>query len=102
VLIEQQFRAHFAAATSALTGMLALTRPADLAAQPVALAFAALALAALATIAAIRRWAPTSPLALVLLALGHRLGASPVRVDRQRETSPLPTRTASTRIGALA
>lgn len=92
----------FAAVTSALTGMLALTRPADLAAQPVALALAALALAALATIAAIRRWAPTSPLALVLLALGHRLGASPVRVDRQHEASPLPTRTASTRIGALA
>lgn len=92
----------FAAVTSVLTRMLALTQPADLAAQPIALVLAALAVAALATIAAVRRWAPTGSLALVLLALGHRLGASPVRVDRPRETSPLPTRTTSSRIGALA
>lgn len=74
----------FAIATSTLTGMLALPRPADLAAQPVALAIALLAAAALAGLAAVRRWAPTSRIALVLIALGHRLGSGPVRVNRPR------------------
>ena len=80
----------FAGVTSALTGMLGLTRPADLAAQPVALAVALLAVVALAGLAAVRRWAPTGRVALVLLALGHRLGSGVVRVERPRESRPAP------------
>lgn len=78
----------FAGVTSVLTGMLALTRPADLAAQPVALALALLAVLALVGLAAVRRWAPTGRVALVLIALGHRLGSGAVRVERPRESRP--------------
>lgn len=75
----------FALATSAVTAGLELGRPSDIAAQPVALGLAVAALLALAGLAAIRLWAPASPLALVLIALGHRLGAPPVRMLTSRE-----------------
>lgn len=82
----------FVTLTSALTATLGFVRPAELAAQPVALALALLAIVALAALAAVRRWAPTSSAALLLLALGHRLGANALRVDRSRETRPAAAR----------
>ncbi|UTT62913.1 proton-conducting transporter transmembrane domain-containing protein [Microcella humidisoli] len=104
----------FAAATSALTGALGLARPAEIAAQPLALVFALLAVTALAALAAVRRWAPAGRWALMLIAVGHGLGGRAVRIDRSREvgsasaparrtghprTSP---RTSSTPMGATA
>ncbi len=75
----------FALLTSAITAALALDRPTELAAQPIAVGWAVVALLALAGLAAIRRWAPASDLALVLIALGHRLGAPAVRMQTSRE-----------------
>lgn len=104
----------FAAATSALTGVLVRERPAEIAAQPVALALALLAVAALVLLAAVRRWAPDGSLALVLIAVGHRLGAPAVRIARSRDMGPAslpafpaaarstPTRASSTPMGATA
>ncbi len=82
----------FVVVTSALTAALAITRPAEVAAQPVALVIALLAIAALATFAGIRRWAPSGHIALVLIAIGHRLGSRRVRVDRSREAWPMTSR----------
>ncbi len=104
----------FAVGTSALTAALALVRPTDLAAQPVALGLAVAALVALAGLAAIRRWAPASAVALVLIALGHRLGAATVRMQtsgtaraamqpaRVDSARPASARTISTPMGATA
>lgn len=104
----------FAAATSALTGVLGLARPIEIAAQPLALALALLAVVALAALAAVRRWAPAGRLALVLIAVGHRLGAPAVRIGRSREAGPASApvrrtaspstspRTSSTPMGATA
>ncbi len=82
----------FAALTSVLTGVVALEKPAVIAAQPLALAIAALTLLALAALAAVRRWAPASPLALTLLAVGHRLGGVSTRSSRSGERRPAPAR----------
>lgn len=87
----------FVGLTSALTGALALARPAELAAQPIALVIALLALVALAALAAVRRWAPSSSAALVLLALGHRLGSPSVRLSRSGDARPAAARLAQPR-----
>ncbi len=78
----------FVALTSALTGAVGLVKPDALAAQPVTLAIAAITIAALAALATVRRWAPASPIALTLLAFGHRLGAAPARGVRSRQSRP--------------
>lgn len=75
----------FVLATSALTAALGEGSTTGTATgTAVAVALAAIVIVVLLTIAAARRWAPAGTLALRLLALGHRIGARPVRRHRSR------------------
>jgi NAD(P)H-quinone oxidoreductase subunit 5 len=74
--------AAYVALTSALT--LAVGMPATVTSlgTDVAVIVAFVTLVALAALALVRRWAPASPLALTLLAFGHRVGAARVSTAR--------------------
>lgn len=78
----------FVIGTSVLTATLDLDRPAPSSAATLVVVLATGVLLALVALAALRRWAPASALALTLIAFGHRLGAPVVRLRRARSTQP--------------
>ena len=80
--------AAYVALTSALTAAVAISTTADTLGALLAIVFAFTALLAVAAVAAIRRWAPASELALALLAAGHRLGAARLTVGRAAAARP--------------
>lgn len=83
--------ALYVAITSALTLAVAIPTGTDSFGSRIAVVLALLALLALATLAVVRSYAPASGLALSLLALGHRIGATRVtRLTRTPATMGAP------------